>query len=517
MWRPPAPNRTGLLQRSWLRVGAAAMSFMIYASAVVALHQHYDNSFCCERIGLAAALSHVVYRGPLGDVYPEIQAQLNDAQAPLESLLDRAAHLDPPPDKPTTAANDGNGLGFIVVASWAVSLFGPHLSALPFFMLLLMAISAATFLWRFLDDRSAVVTTTFFSLTLMLCTPLVWNPVIASQIPMGGIRYYSLLAVVPAFHLVLELTDPDWKADVARRQRAVLLTVQVIILVLAVLVRGSAAYVVGPILLIGLATAWKNRADHHMLRRLRRNAVIIALVGIVFIGSLLLALPKDYVREGRLATTTEFWHRAVVSLGINPAWPFGNLREIYDCKSEGIPEGLVAAPVDRNGHCIWWSYVTTHNIPTGRALVELYGSRYEAAQRAAFLDIARLYPDEVLLTFFYYKPAWLLQAMEYLVLNPAVPSPILMTLVIVSFANFLLFLVIIAGSSTGSLILLRLTGLGTLFGVSSIPPYFTAWATPHTTADLLFYCLFCIGLGIGSAMQLIGAAGRRRSAMLARA
>jgi hypothetical protein len=485
----------------------------MYASAVVALQQHHDNSFCCERIGLAAALSHVVYQAPLGKVYPEIQKQLNGTQAPIEALLDSAKHLVPS-DNPTTSKNDGNGIGFILVATWAMQLFGPHLSSLSIFMLGLMALSAATFLWRFGDDRSVVVTATFFSLTLMLCTPLVWNSATASQIALGGIRYYSVVAIVSGFHLVLELTDRDAQTDVARSRDSILLAVQVIVLALAILVRGSTAYLAGPILIIGLVTAWRKRNNRNELRRLCREAAVIVLVSVVFVGSLLLALPRDYVRDGHLAATTEIWHRAVVSLGVNPSWPFGNLREIYDCRNGGIPEGLTAGALDRNGHCIWWHYIATH--APEAALQQVYSSVYEAAMRAAFFDIARLYPDEVLVTFFYYKPAWLLQAMEYLALNPAVPSPILMTLVIASFANFLLFLVIVASSSVGSLILLRLTGLGTLFGVSSIPPYFTAWATPHTTADLLFYCLFCISLGIGSAMQPIGAAVRRRSAMLVR-
>ena len=511
----PASNRAVLRNNSAVLRVVAAAAFIIYASAVLVLRQQDGNSFCCERIGLAAALSHAVYQAPLGKVYPEIQTQLNDTQAPVEALLDRAAHLVPPPDKPTTAINDGNGIGFILVANWAIHLFGPHLSSLPLFMLVLMAFSAATFLWRFQDERSAVVTTTFFSLTLMLCTPLAWDPVIASQIPIGGIRYYSLLAVVPAFHVVLELADRDGHADEARPLHLILLGVQVIILVISVLVRGSAAYVAGPILLVGVAKAWRNRHDGHELHVLRREAIVIALVSVSFIGSLLLALPKDFIREGRLATTTEFWHRAVVSLGINPAWPFGNLREIYDCKSGNIPEGLIAAPVDRNGHCIWWSYLTTHNIPTAGALAEMYGSRYEAAQRGAFFNIARLYPHETLATFFYYKPKWFANSLAFLTLNPSLPSDIVRLLVIGGFLNFLGLFIIASGLPTGYLMLF-LTGLGAIFGISCIPTYLVAWATPHTMADVLFYCLFCTGLGTCAGLQGVRAAIRRSFARPAR-
>ncbi len=517
MLRAQQPNRAGprvTPMSSRLPVAAAVASFIIYASAVVALQQQRDNSYCCERIGLAAAVSHVIYGAPLGTVYPEIQTQLLNAQAPIEAVLDRVADLDPRPANPTTPISDGNGMGFIVAASWAMRLFGPHLFSLPFFTLGLLAVSGAAFLSRFRDYRSAVVTVTFFSLTLMLCTPLVWDPGIANQILIGGICYFSLLAIVPSFHLVLELADGKKQAGGKRRLHALLLAIQVILLALAILVRGSAASVAGPILLFGLVKAWIKRGNLNELRSIRLKAALTAMVGAVFLGSMLVASPSRIVRDGR--STTVFWHRAIMSLGINPAWPFGNLHEIYDCKAGDIPEGLVAGAVDRNGHCIWWHYLVTHNVPAGVAITELYGRRYEAAMRAAFFNIVRLYPHEVLATFFYYKPKWFVQSMEYLALNPAVHSPVLNVLVIIGFVNFLGFLMIAASFSMEPM-MLRLAGLGAIFGISSLPSYLVAWATPHTTADVLFYCLFCIGLGLAAVMQPMRAAVKRAFPERARA
>jgi hypothetical protein len=514
MLRSLLSNRAGLratLRSSRLRVIAAVASFIIYATAVVALQQYRENFFYCERVGLAAGVSHVVYRAPLGKVYPAVQATFLDLRAPAEPILDEATRLGSPLGDPMTPINDGNGTGFILAATWAIRTFGPHLFALPFFMLGLMAISAAVFLWRFPDDRAAVVTVSFFALTLMLCTPLVWDPGIANQIPIGGIRYFSLLAILPAFHLGLELTDGQGHARGARRLHASLLAGQVVLLMLAIFVRGSAVFLVGPILLVTLAKVWRNHGTE--LRSLRRKAIVIAVVGAVFVGSLLVALPSRYVRDGRV--TTIFWHRAAISLGVNPAWPFGNLREIYDCKGD-IPEGLLAGAVDRNGHCIWWHWIRAHNIPTDVAIPELYGRRYEAVMRATLFDIARAYPDEVVATFFYYKPKWIVRSMEYLALNPAIPSLILKVLVITGFVNFLGFLVITASFSIGST-MARLTGLSALFGISSIPTYLVAWANPHTTADLLFYCLSCIGLGLSAAVQPMRAAVGRVFAARARA
>jgi hypothetical protein len=81
-------------------------------------------------------------------------------------------------------------------------------------------------------------------------------------------------------------------------------------------------------------------------------------------------------------------------------------------------------------------------------------------------------------------------------------SPLLLVLVIVRFANFLGFLVMPINSSTGHM-MLRLTGLGALFGIFTVPSYLAAWATPHTTADLLFYCIFCIALGLSAPLQAL--------------
>jgi hypothetical protein len=44
--------------------------------------------------------------------------------------------------------------------------------------------------------------------------------------------------------------------------------------------------------------------------------------------------------------------------------------------------------------------------------------------RATFIDIAHLYPQEVLTTFLYYKPKWLLQSMQYIVPNSVFNSSV---------------------------------------------------------------------------------------------
>src|SRR6516165_8821266 len=123
--------------RSHLRITVTVLSFKIYVSAVVVL-QHRNNSFCCERTALAVAVSNVVYGAPLGNVYPEIETEFLDMQTPVELVLDRVKHVVPPPRYPIIPDNDGNGIGFIVAATWAMALFGADLVSLPLFVHSLM-------------------------------------------------------------------------------------------------------------------------------------------------------------------------------------------------------------------------------------------------------------------------------------------------------------------------------------------------------------------------------------------
>ena len=93
---------------------------------------------------------------------------------------------------------------------------------------------------------------------------------------------------------------------------------------------------------------------------------------------------------------------------------------------------------------------------------------------------------------------------------------LLTKIVIAGFVNFV-GLLIVAARFSARTAMLRLAGLGVLFGIFTMPTYLVAWATPHTTADLLFYCLFCIGTGLGAALEPLRAAVSRASAARASA
>jgi hypothetical protein len=85
-------------------------------------------------------------------------------------------------------------------------LFGLHTSSVVLSMLAIMGISALAFLWRFSDQRCRC-NSVFTSLTVMLLTPLTWHRDYMLNKAIAGIRYFSLVAILPGFHLLLEFTD----------------------------------------------------------------------------------------------------------------------------------------------------------------------------------------------------------------------------------------------------------------------------------------------------------------------
>jgi hypothetical protein len=365
-------------------------------------------------------------------------------------------------------------------------------------MLLLMSISALAFLMRYGDARASIVLVHFTSLTLMAFTPLVWSEFYSIQIPIGGIRYFSLLAILPAFHLLLDCVeaanvDARWDARVIA-----LAGVQVVALVLAILVRNSAMPMLAALMVGAALAAWFNRGIPGGARRILRISGYFVIIGVAFVSILMLSVSKGYLREGRFTETV--WHRIFVSVGLNPAWPFGNLREIYDCRSQ-IPEGLVPGPEDRNGHCILWLYAAKHDIPPGTVPTLTYGRQYDAAVREAFFEILRLYPGDVLKTFFYIKPTYIVWSIGTSLDFKLSEHSVLNGLLATALANLLLFAIFAAPIPSSSTKLH--IGIAGLFAASSIIPYIAVWAMPHTSADLLLCCMVIIGFATVAVVQKI--------------
>jgi hypothetical protein len=472
-----------------IRALLAAASFLIYACAVLALHQHRTAPFVPEREAFAAAVSTTVFGAPLGTMYSGVEARLRDANTPLETALEQTVGGEVAPGVVVPdGGKDGNGIGYLVLTTGAVFVFGASTAAPVLAMLALMAASGAALLWRF-GARSAVVILLYFvALTLLLFTPAVWEPIVASEVPIGGIRYFCIVGTLPAFHLAAEFLD------VGPRERSgwgrfSLLLVQTAILVLAVLTRTSNAGLVAALALIWVYALARRHRDFSGIRHHLASGTFAAVTAGGFFALIVMSLPPQYFSEGRI--TGMAWHRAFISLGLHPKWPFGNLREMYDCDYE-VP-GLRLEPgiLDANGGCIWIHYAHAHNIQA----YPVEPARLEAAEREAFFNIVRLYPRQVWETYFRYKSSMLAAEIENAIHpNFALTkySLLLRGLFVAAFGVLLAFLVI-PTAAPDPVRSLPFTRIALTFGMSAFPGYYIAWPGTSQTFDLKLYTLLVLG------------------------
>jgi hypothetical protein len=484
----PAANHFGI------GIVLAVASFLIYATIIFSQPQVSDNTYPCERSSVAAAITNVVYGKPVGTVYKGVLDRfLETFNTPLAQVLrgtrEASAPLPLPSGELLKTTEDGNGVGYPIVATAAFRLFGVNAWALSLAMLMLMALTAALFVWRF-PELACVVTLYFVALTVMLFTRLGWDPVYAVQIPVAGIRYFSLVTILPAFHILLDiLAKPAIEPRMARWYD-VMLAIQVAILVLAILVRGSAMTLIAAVAVVALIGGWRHRQDRNWLRPLRRKSIVMGLTAMGLVAAVALAVPANYVKKGRFGTV--IWDRIIESLGANPAFPWPGVREMFANCEKYIPEGIEPGMPDRNGHCIWFTYVIEHKIPINSIAHETYGGRFEIAMRDAFFQIARRYPKEVVTTFLYYKPLMIYSSINAsLVFRFGAYSPAGIGLLMASLA-VLLANVIIAPLPLSQFA--RVAGVTVLCAGCAIPPLIAVWAMPHTSADLLFFCIFLAGL-----------------------
>jgi len=514
--------------RSRLGVILSIFCFMIYASLVFLLPQDRDNPYACERSSIAAVVTNVIFGAPFGVLDSRLYGTYVTTIRPLRQVLHEtmtsASRIRAMPPSWINAIPDGNGIGYIVFATAAFRLFGVHVWALQLMMLVLMGCSAAAFLWRFGENFAVVVILYFTGLTVMLFSPLGWDPVMATQVPVAGIRYLALLAVLPGFHILLEIFDTEAAARNLAWRSYGLLAAQSAILASACLVRGNAVVLVGIILLVWLVIAWRNRRDRGRFKEMVRTIAIIGLTGIALVGAIAGSVPSDYLRDDRFGTVV--WHRITESIGTNPAFPFPGIDEMFDCRKY-VPVGMQQGYPDSNGGCIYVDYLIKHHIPVQMEHFDSYGRRYETALREAFFRIVRRYPIEVLTTFMYYKPLLIIKSMIFdfrtnftgdrakalAFLNPQVNDTEIdkkYTWAVFDIAPYstlsivLLIMAVVLSSAylvTFSMLPARLrqiVGVTLLCASWTIPPYILVWGAPHTSADLFFFLIFLIGLGVAA-------------------
>jgi hypothetical protein len=472
-----------------LKISLSILTFIIYGCTVLSLHQDRAAELGVEGGSIIVVLSHKLFHSPLGlmdwGVYNYFR--LNTGGLTADEAITKAIH-NAVSERVSSVFPGGQGVGEIVTVTAAFRLFGPHMRALIYLYLLVIGVSVAAFLVRFRGEQMAAVPIVLFSLTLFLFTPLS-EPVWAAAILIGGIRYYAVVGILPALHWCFEILGGRARSRSDTIVRCGLLAVQICILGLAILVRGAPAYLIVPVAATAIFT-WLRKAE----RRARRRTLLYFLGPTATLIFGLTVLPRlafpEYAATGRLFSV--IWHRAFVGFGLNPDWPFQDLRDKYNCTS-WFPQGLVAGVVDGNGHCVWVTYGTNPTRPPHDVGGELYDGNYDAALRQAVFDVIRLHPWQAFKTFFYYKPKFLLGVITDTLRpdwsNLGHPIALLAILQMIVCGAFIIARPASAPAKAG----LCQVSILALFIIPALGPQLLAWPSAHTSVDLFVYVL-CGGI-----------------------
>jgi hypothetical protein len=495
----------------------AAASFLLYAIAtIVAVHSR-PSSWPVEReLSIPTAISNVVYGLQLGLIDSNVLAEFHDTMAAVGANPESVAMAVevagrggiPRGNTITTATGaDGMGVGQPLFIDLAMRLFGPHLPSISYFFLLLMGVATLAFIGRYDDDRLIFVPLYLAALTCVLLTPLLTEPFARDQAPIGGNRLFALLGILPALHIFFEFADGADRRDDQTWKNWTLLGVQLLILALVVLVRSAGAYLLAPLICAAVVSARRNHDNRILRYGLYRKLGYAAVLGIGFTLAVIACLP-NYEKSGRTGGT--FWHRAFGGLIVHPEWPFGNLREVYDC-TRYIPQGLSRArPADRDGQCVWLAYPPNQARPIQTVQDGTYGPEYEAVVRRAYFNVIFSYPRQTLELYLYYKPAviaaTLWGALDWRL--DLVPRPILL---LAALQAALLAWFVAAGTAKTPFSATKTFGTLTLFFLFSVVPQLVGFSSLWTAADLVSYMYATLAAVFAMAVQAIWTTLRHRA------
>src|SRR5262249_24056621 len=226
-----------------------------------------------------------------------------------------------------------------------------------------------------------------------------WDPTVRLNIPIGGIRYFSLVGILPTFHILLSIIERQ------PFRAAAPLAVQTMMLTLAALVRGSAVTAFIAIVVVGLAIA----RDHTCRPAVVRKLATVGVAGLTLVIALALIVSPQWLTTGRFNTI--IWTRALQGLGLNPSLPSDELNKMYPCEKY-VPDGIPPGIGDQGSGCIWFAYIIEHNIAEDVFWDKTFNAEFEAVMRGAFFKIAAKYPWLTLETFVYYKPKQIIDSLE---------------------------------------------------------------------------------------------------------
>ncbi|TWT45265.1 MraY-like glycosyltransferase [Phycisphaerae bacterium RAS1] len=457
--------------------------FMGYCLSVLSLEQHEHAPFYPETDCIAAGISFAHYGTRMGRVNGTPYGMLRTPGSKPQDAIRQILEDKLPAGDVLPTTTDGNGIGCPIFASLSFALFGVDLKSLNYGMLFLVGLSTLAFALRFPGRQLIAIQLSQIALTIMLLTPLTSSDSVVGQVSIGGLRYFFVIGIIPGIHLFHELLY-FWKRRTTGGRAIMLAGLQMLILVLAIYVRGTPAYLLWPVWCGLVLVSWANPRDAVRKRLVFRfGAVIVGL----YVASKLFwvaLMPFSYVRTGQL--NGGFWHRVFISQSAHPKWVYPGLAEQYDC-THLFKEGLHQHGGDRNGHCVWVSLPQNRNRSEHEAGRELFHAEYERQLRNAFFYVVREFPKETCEAFFYYKPQHIIPTLkEALNIDVEVPRDRIPYYILLQ-AIACMALVVAQLRRDVWRDALTVTVLHAGYFLCALVPHIIAWTRIHTAVDLIYF------------------------------
>jgi len=466
--------------RRYALFACLAAVFFGYAYSLLSIRQYETASFAPETDCIGAGVSFSHYGTRIGTIGEEVFSTIRTANVPFRELITKVVTENKPLTHIKPRANDGNGIGCPIFSSLSMGLFGTNLKALNLGVIALIGLSLIGFATRFPDRRLLAPAITLLAITIMLLTPLTTNETYAGQISIGGLRYFIIVALIPAMHLFFEVFE---KQTLTRKTKA-LIFLQMLILVLAIFVRSTPSYLMWPVWAFLIYTWLSTKQQIPKKAALKRLGGFAGL----FLGLHLFytfSMPLAYVSAGQI--TGGIWQRVIGSFSLHPEWPFPGLHDQYDC-TRVFDVGLsVQSGPDRNNHCLWLGIAENQKRPLNEVNNELYSRAYESGLRGVFFDVLHQYPQKTLELFFYYKPIKLLpmlqEAYQFNTNAPREKIPGMLALQCAAILGIAFF----ATSTSRRSVAIVFPLLIVAYFCCGMVPQMLAWSTLPTSVDIIFY------------------------------
>jgi hypothetical protein len=448
-----------------------------------------------EMASLSIAISEV-YHGAKHHVgYESLYLEMHKAKGvSMDERFARALKWSPALDEtPTFFLREGIGHGYIEYAELAFRLFGANSAALYFLYALLFSISIILCMYRF-HNRLAIIGVLILAVTCM--------HIILTQFGIGifaliehnriyNLRFLSSLAIIPGLYLCFIVME---NAQFSRKTLICAIG-QAAILGFVCLIRETAYMVIIAILCCALFS-WLRIRKLHRPEQVRSIAYYMAAVILItFAISTYSHQNQNWKYRYVYGTKTVVWHRLFISLGANPKWPLAQIKAQVSCPS--TPEGIMPGIVDRNGQCMFQSYLISQGRNSISELIDLiYSKEYETVMRKAFFKVMLDHPVFFAETFFIHKPRYMVNTFKW-VLGHFRWSMSKLETAFVMFALLTATLCLIFATSEWVWIIsVSLVAMW----MSSVVPGLLGWAMPHTFYDaiwLTIVLLLAITLGVG--------------------